>query len=110
MKVRWCSVCWSVCRLCLVATQYLLCCIRFAKFHLLVASKGAVSPILNSQKNMFESMELSKKRFSFVYNNPTNAQKLVLIMFGWGLLGWKWFFLCIVDKSLKTDYTLFFPG
>ena len=44
--------------------------------------KGAVSPIfsvtMNSQKNIFVSMEFLKYWLRFVNNNPTSAQKLLL--------------------------------
>ena len=32
-------------------------------------------------KNIFESVDSIKQWFSFVNNNPTSAQKLILIMF-----------------------------
>ena len=57
----------------------------------------------------------------FVNNNPTSEQKLQVIVFGCGWLGWNWIatrkhlanffkFLCTLDKSLKIDYSLFFRG
>ena len=74
-----------------------------------------------AKKYILVSMESSKQWFMFVNNNPTSAEKLVLVMFGWGWLGWKkiatWknlpffffkFFLCVVEKLPKPDYRLLF--
>ena len=50
--------------------------------------KGAVSSIfsvtINSQKAYFFQWQ------SFLDNNPTSAQKQLLIVFGCGWPGWKW--------------------
>ena len=47
-------------------------------------------------------------------NNPSSVQKLVLVMFDWKLENLKKivnffkFFLYIVEKAVKPDYSLFF--
>ena len=47
-------------------------------------------------------MESSKEWFSFVNENPNDAQKLVLIIFCGGWLGWKWITTWKIGKFFQV--------
>ena len=63
---------------------------------------------MNIEKNIFVSMKMLKQRSSIVNNHTTRVHKLIFVIFRRGWLVWKWvttfkFFLCILEKFLKTD-------